>query len=141
MSKTTVRIKILAIQNDGIHLMVNAAINRKKAVLILDTGASQTVFDKARIKRFTGNEKISESDQKSTGVGGNNITSHITLVKSFRLGKLVVKNYETVLLDLSHVNEMYKQLKMPVIDGVLGSDILFNYGAVIDYPKRQMHLN
>ena len=38
-----------------------------------------------------------------------------------------IKNYQTVLLDLSHVNNSYSQIKIKPIDGVLGSDILHKY--------------
>ena len=140
MAKTSIKLKILNIENDGIHLMIHAYINAKKAVMIVDTGASKTVFDKERIKRFTGDEAITKNDKRSTGVGGNNIVSHETIVKSFRLGKLTIKNYMTVLLDLSHVNESYTMLGLPTIDGVLGSDILFSHKALIDYHKHQLNL-
>src|SRR5271155_3417129 len=126
MSNITIPIRILNIENDGIHLMIHAYINGKKAVMILDTGASRTVFDKTRIKRFTGDEAIRKNDKRSTGVGANDIVSHETMVRSFRLGKLTINNYVTVLLDLSHVNESYNMLDLPTIDGVLGSDILFS---------------
>ncbi len=140
MSKTSIKIEILTIEKAGIHLMIHAYINRKKAMMILDTGASQTVFDKSRIKRFTGNEKIKENEKRSIGVGGDDIISHETEIKSFRLGKLTIKNYMTVLLDLSHVNKSYKTLGLPAIDGVLGSDILFSHKALIDYNKCRLHL-
>src|SRR3954464_10373985 len=120
--KTSIPIKILKIENAGIHLLVTAYINRKKALLILDTGASQTVFNKSGIKKFTGRQAITKNDKKSTGVGSSDMESHETLVKSFRLGKLTIYNYKTVLLDLSHVNESYKTIGLPPIDGVLGSD-------------------
>jgi predicted aspartyl protease len=121
--------------------MIHVYINRKKATLIVDTGASRTVFDKTRIKEFTGDEEIKKNDKRSTGVGTNNIISHETTIKAFRLGKLTIKNYVTVLLDLSHVNESYKTLGLPSIDGVLGSDILFTHQAVVDYHKHELHLS
>jgi hypothetical protein len=57
------------------------------------------------------------------------------------LGKIEVKNYKTVVIDLSHVNVAYAQLKQKPIDGVLGSDILKRYKAVIDYGKRKLVLS
>ena len=141
MMKTTIPIEILNIENEGIHLMIHAYINRKKAMLIVDTGASQTVFDKTRIKHFTGSEEIRKNNKRSTGVGGNNIVSHVTMLQSFRIGKITLKDYKTILLDLSHVNESYKLIGLPVIDGVLGSDILFSHHAVIDYRRLQLRLN
>lgn len=42
---TTIPLQILPIENDGFHLMIVVKINRKNANLIIDTGASRTVFD------------------------------------------------------------------------------------------------
>src|SRR5437764_546210 len=115
MYTTTIAIKILNIENNGIHLLIEAYINRKKTIMILDTGASKTVFDKESIQRLIGDEAITQNDVKSVGVGGHHLESHQTIIKSFRLGKLTIKNYTTVLIDLSHVNEIYKQLDTPAI--------------------------
>ena len=49
-------------------------------------------------------------------------------------------NYKTILLDLSHVNNSYEQIKLKPVDGVLGSDLLLKYSAVIDYDKKILKL-
>jgi len=49
-------------------------------------------------------------------------------------------DYEAVLLDLSHVNKSYEQIGLKQIEGVLGSDILLKYNAIIDYPKKELRL-
>lgn len=140
MNKTHIAIQIVTIENDGIHLMIKAYINRKKALLIVDSGASKTVFDIDRIKRLTGKQAIRRNDKRSTGVGTDNIISHETTISSFRLGKLIITDYKTVLIDLSHVNKSYAILGLPTVDGVLGSDILYLYKGVIDYHKKILEL-
>ena len=44
------------------------------------------------------------------------------------------------MLDLSHVNQSYEQIGLKPIDGVLGSDVLLKYNAVIDYEKKILKL-
>ena len=44
---------------------------------------------------------------------------------------LEIENYHALVLDLRHVNESYKMLKLPVIHGVLGGDLLKKLKAVI----------
>ena len=69
---TNVPIEILPIEDDGFHLMLKAKINGKKANLIIDTGASRTVFDEILIKDFLPkayddfetNEKLSQMEQQ-----------------------------------------------------------------------------
>ena len=56
--KTKIILKILRIDKGGYHIAVNAKINSKIALLIVDTGASRSVFDKERIKRFLNKESF-----------------------------------------------------------------------------------
>jgi hypothetical protein len=62
--------------------------------------------------------------------------SQMTLLKKISIGDLVINDYTTVLLDLSHVNGSYQQIGLKPVEGVLGSDILLLYNAVIDYEKK-----
>ena len=137
---TRIPIKILSIDKDGFHLLASISLNGKKANVIIDTGASRTVFDKERIKKFVKTRSKKIKDKLSTGLGTNNMESHHVKINSLSIGKIKIKNYSTVLLDLSHVNNSYKQLGLNMIDGVLGSDILFTYKAAIDYHKSSLKL-
>ncbi|HEY6163110.1 MAG TPA: aspartyl protease family protein [Bacteroidia bacterium] len=136
----TIPLKKLAIESDGYHLMAIIIINRKKAKVIVDTGASRTVFDKERIKHFVKAKSTVIKDKLSTGLGTNSMKSHQLLIRSLQLGKIKVKDYPTVLLDLSHVNHSYTQLGMDAVDGVLGSDLMHRFNAVIDFKKNEMKL-
>ena len=133
--------KILSINGEGFHLTMKLFINGKPANIIIDTGASKTVFDKSRISKFITNKIFDENEKLSTGLGTNTMKSHMTKIKKLKIGTIEILNYETVLLDLSHVNESYKQVGLKPIEGVLGSDILVEYNAVIDYEKKLFESN
>jgi hypothetical protein len=62
------------------------------------------------------------------------------VLRELRLGPLVVSEIDVVLLDMSHVNESYLRLGLPALDGVLGSDLLHRYNAVIDYESAVLRL-
>lgn len=130
----------LTIEGDGTHILINVKINGKKANMIVDTGASRTVFDINRISIFTKKKKFGKNQQLSTGLGTNTMQSHNTILKKFQIGKLKIENFEAILLDLKHVNESYEKIGLGAIDGVLGGEILTNYKAVIDYGKKQLKL-
>lgn len=49
---TEIPFDVLPIDNDGYHIMIKGKINDKDANFIIDTGASQTVFDKTTINDF-----------------------------------------------------------------------------------------
>jgi predicted aspartyl protease len=135
-------LEVVAIEADGFHLFVKARINRKPAKLLLDTGASKTVFDINRIREFIGKRKKSfESFEKlSTGLGTNSMESSYTALKEVSISKLKLPDFTAILLDMAHVNQSYEMLKIMPIDGVLGSDLLTEYKAVIDFEKQILML-
>ena len=66
--------------------------------------------------------------------------SQTTTLNKFRIGDVLMENFEAVLLDMSHINESYTQIGFKAIDGVLGSDIMYAYKADIDYKKMTLKL-
>lgn len=137
--KTVIPIKALKLE-DGFHLLINVRVNGKAARLLIDTGASKTVFDKGRCIQFLSADKFEKHDKLSTGLGTSSMKSHLAVISKITLGKINIKNYKTVVIDLSHVNVAYAQMDQKPIDGVLGSDILKRYKAVIDYGKKKLIL-
>jgi predicted aspartyl protease len=133
-------LKILNIADEGFHLMIKLLINGKTANVIVDTGASKTVFDKTAIEKFVKHKSFDEHDQLTSGLGTNTMTSQSTMIKKIKIGTVEIENYKTILLDLSHVNDSYSQIGLKRVDGVLGSDILLKYNAVIDYEKKILKL-
>lgn len=140
MIKTLLKVVLLSIDEDGYHLSVKAKVNGKPANLIIDTGASRTVFDLNRIGKFVKGDKLQENNKLSSGLGTNSMKSHITTLKKFQLGDLVINDYPAVFIDLSHVNVSYVNVGLEPIDGVLGSDILHAYNANINYEKLELVL-
>lgn len=133
---TTIPFRILDIAGDGFHLMIKLYINKKLANVIVDTGASKTVFDKTRIEKFVTERKFEKHESLSSGLGTNTMQSEQVSIKRIKIGDLEIENYRTILLDLSHVNQSYEQIGLKPVDGVLGSDILLKYNAIIDYERK-----
>lgn len=139
---TNIPIEILPIEDDGFHLMIKAKINGKKANLIIDTGASRTVFDEVLIKDFLPREydEFEINEKLSTGLGTNTMESSAFNLKSLKLGNLNIKNYLAVILNLTNINESYTKLHLPLIHGVIGGDLLQKYKAVIYYKEKKLKL-
>jgi hypothetical protein len=136
-------IHLTNIEDDGFHLQISVVINDITANMLIDTGASRSVFDLNRISRFfSGSEpELEENEQLSTGLGTREMQSQALFLKELKIGELVIRKYPAVVLDMSHVNQSYDDLGLEPIDGVLGSDILMKYGAVIDYKKMMLRIN
>ena len=144
MKKTSeiIPLELINIDNDGYHLMINVKIGRKKVRMLVDTGASKTVFDETRLKSILGpdNDKFETSEHLSTGLGTNKMESQTSVLKSIKIGNSRIKNLEVVILDLSHVNVSYQLIGEKAIDGVLGSDLLSNFEAVIYYKNPRIKI-
>jgi predicted aspartyl protease len=133
-------IELVPIEQDGFHIFIKARINGKLARFLVDTGASRTVVDKARIMRFIPHEEaeFEKLESFSAGLGTNTMESHTIVLKSLSFGRLVIKDYQTAALDLSHVNQSYGMIRMKKIDGVIGGDLLHRLRAVIDYKMEEV---
>ena len=136
----TLKIELVPIEQDGVHIFIRARINGKPARFLVDTGASRTVLDQKRVLRFLKAEeaKFEKLEAASAGLGTSTMESHTIVLRSLSFSRLVLKDYKTAVLDLNHVNQSYSVLKMKKIDGVIGGDLLHRLGAVIDYGKEEI---
>ncbi len=130
----------VAIEADGVHIILCAKINQKSCRLLIDTGASRTVFDKTRITKFVDELEMHENEQLSTGLGTNDMKSHIITLESLEIGQLYITDYLSIIIDMVHINQSFKTFGLKPIDGVLGGDILREYKAEIDYRKQELRL-
>lgn len=140
--RTTYKIKLYKkeMSDTGFHFFIKAKINNKRCWLLLDTGASNSVFDVCAAKKF--NFKIqSPSELSAIGVGNSNLSHNLSHLKKLKLGKLILKKINVVLIDLSVPNQHYKLLKTPKIHGIIGADILVKYNANINLKKNILFLN
>jgi hypothetical protein len=140
--RTTLPLEIISIEDDGYHVITKGKINGKEARLLIDTGASRTVFDIEKIVTFPdiSPDNFNLMDKRSSGLGTNSMESFTIILNKFSLGKLKLKEYESVLISMTHVNQSYEMLNLPPIDGVIGGDILSKYKAILDYGKKELIL-
>jgi len=135
MNSVTVPLELINLNNDGFHLLVEVFVFNQIFNLVLDTGASKTVFDKTTVEKYTNVEDLLISDQLSTGLGTNSMQSYGIKLDKIKLGGLIIEDFEAAVLDLSIISAAYQNLNLPPIIGVLGGDILQKYDAVINYKK------
>jgi len=129
--KHTHKLKKLQIEDVGIHLLARVKVNGVMANMVIDTGASRTVFDLEKMKAF--DLDIEKTDYLSSGIGTNSLESVITVIEKFQIGRLKIKDFPVVLIDLQHVNTSYEMLKLPPVIGIIGGDLLNTYNANINY--------
>lgn len=138
--KINIPLHIIDMQGDGYHLLVEVKIGRTRYKVVLDTGASKTVFDQTMLTKANADIVIESTDRLSAGLGTLSMASYTAILPIFRIGRLHLPNFEVAVLDLSTINQAYAQLNHPEVLGVLGGDILMQYDAVIDYGKTKLRL-
>lgn len=138
--KINIPLQVIDMQGDGYHLLIDVKIVRKKHKVVLDTGASKTVFDQ-NILLQTGDIDLQSTNRLSAGLGTLSMESFTAIIPELKLGRLRLPHFEVAVLDLSTINQAYAQLDHPQVLGVLGGDILMQYNAIINYGKKTLSLN
>jgi len=138
--KTVIPIDIVALGDENsYHLFISGVINDRPCNLLIDTGASHTIFDVMQIPEIP-KDKISGHEIQSAGIQAGELKCNLGLIKKFELGDLMREDWTVVLIDLTHVNNVYRKYTDKQVAGLIGSDFLLKYAAIIDYKKMELVL-
>jgi hypothetical protein len=141
MPKFKLPLEVIDLQGDGFHLLVEVVVFGQIFKAVLDTGASKSAFDFEIVSGLaTANQIIHIPNQHAVGLGTTTMERYVVVCPKLKLGKLIIKNYEAPVFDLSAIKYAYQQLDLPPVIGVIGGDILMNYHGVINYKKLQVTL-
>lgn len=135
-----VPIRIVEIGDGGVHIAVCGFVNGQLANILIDTGATQTVFDLNRTYLFSNQQTIHNPDRQVNGVGGQELQVASFSIAQFILGDLVLHHFSVDAVSLQHVNSVNNALRVSPIDLVLGGDFLRKYQAVIHYEDAKLWL-
>ena len=138
--KITIPIDIVTLGEDNsFHLFVEGSINGQSFDLLIDTGASHTIFDASLIPEASA-DVIEAHEIQSAGIHAGELKTGIGHIKKFKLGKLKYVDWTVVLIDLTHVNDLYGKFTDKRVAGLIGSDFLLKHKSIIDYKKRKLML-
>lgn len=141
MQKTTrVPVTIENIDGDGYHIFTTLEIEKIPFRALIDTGASKTVVSNTAMVQLKEASVLAQPATMAKGLGSQELTTGILLLKSIRLGKIKIESMLVGQLDLSHITLAYNGLGIQPFDVILGGDLLFQYQAVINYEKMWMKL-
>lgn len=138
MRTITVPLTLINLQDDGFHLLVEIVVFGQKRFAVVDTGASRSVFDKVFLMDHLPELQHSDETQATTL-----FTTSITIqavIPKLKIGKLIIKEYNAIALDLQSVNQTYEYLGHPPIIGILGSDVFYQYQATVNFKKLKLYL-
>ena len=117
---------------------INANVNRRKALLLVDTGAAITLIDR-EVSRDAGVD-FRRTDYVVGGAGGGRQRIAVGTVKNFNLNGLKVRQAQIAISDISSLGMQLSEKGKPPLDGYLGADFLRQKSAVIDCAGLKLYL-
>ena len=120
------------------HLICQARINGVKAVLLIDTGASNSCIALSKKENFKIREKGDPFE--ASGAGKDKVKAILGKECDLILGRHKVEKQSFVLLDMQHINATLVNENASPIDGILGADFLEKNNALINYRDKSLSL-
>lgn len=120
------------------HFELGAEVNGQAARLILDTGASHTVFATSSAERL--GLQMTALATRAHGVGASDYAAASTTITELRIGTVQLREVAVRTFDLAHVNRALEARGAAPVDGALGGDILRPSEAIIDYARATLYL-
>ena len=117
---------------------ISASVNRRRALLLVDTGAAITLLDRA-VSRDAGVD-FHRTDFVVGGAGGGRQKIAVGTVKNFNLNGLKVRQAQIAISDISSLGTQLSEKGKPPLDGYLGADFLRQKSALIDCAGLKLYL-
>ena len=121
------------------HIIIDAKVNNVNGKFLIDTGASNSCIDLNKSNKFkltfeTSNEQASSATDeiKETFFSKKNLLS---------LGEWFNVDFYIILFDMKLIINAIKEKDKIEIDGIIGSDILIKFGALVDYKEKNINFN
>ncbi|HWM24485.1 MAG TPA: aspartyl protease family protein [Chthoniobacterales bacterium] len=125
-------------ESEGFNLYVNGSVNGKAARLMVDTGAFATLLHSPFLRRMN----IPSRQTKFRSVGVNLAQSRVRLATISRLsiGSMDMRSNNVAAINLAGlIHEGLLEGSPPVV-GLLGSEMLQRYNAIIDFGTHSLYL-
>lgn len=130
-------IKILQLEKNDYHTLLNGSVAGRKVRVILDTGASHSCIDRQFISEMFPELALEVSEGVNAGIGGTGFEVMVADLPDVRIGRFHMKMFpNTAVIDFTHINRAYQSLNRKPIQMILGNDFCVHHKAVIDYDRK-----
>jgi hypothetical protein len=134
--KYSINLELIELEKENYHIMVESRFSdNTTGYWIVDTGASKTVFD-AGLEQYYMLVDDPLSKIESMGIGDSKVETSSGSIESILFGEVPFSQFNVALIDLSAINAMYQKCADKTISGLIGSDFLVKYNALIDFKKK-----
>ena len=133
----TLPIELIELEKNNYHLILKGYFSDEVEMYwIIDTGASKTVVNCLLTDYVEEVENSDEVEFQSAGIQEGMMDTKVGKLSIVHFGKFCLENQPVALIDLSHVNRIYRRYCDREIAGLLGSDVLNQFGCIINFGKK-----
>ena len=118
------------------HLTVTFSVNGKACVFLVDTGGGATLIDVEKKDKY-GLEAFNTRDY-AAGIGS--VSRLVRTSANLKINEVEFRSDSLFLMDISYLNAEFKKYHSRQVDGILGTDFLDRYHAIIDYQNARIYL-
>lgn len=120
------------------HFIAHGELNNTPVDILVDSGATTTVVDQSFVSRI--NATTRESSIRAVGLGGSQGYLEIADFSDFSLGEQALEASEMKVMNLEHINRVYRSNDVGTLSAIIGSDYLKAHNAIIDYENNLLWL-
>jgi predicted aspartyl protease len=124
-------------ENTTKHFEVEAVLNGESLLLIVDTGASHTLFSRDRLQAL--GLDLEETRIEFSGIGKKQ-RLYSTEVDDLLIGGASTGPISILAADLGHFREMLRDSGSRAADGLLGADFLARWSAILEVKHSRLYL-
>ena len=120
------------------HIHIECKINNKKGNFIVDTGASNSCINYLSASKF--NIKFKKSKEIASSATNKINETYYSESNILEIGGCMKNDFDLILFDMTFINDSLKKKGVSEHDGIIGSDILNELDACINYKKKEISL-
>ena len=120
------------------HILIQCEVNHVLGIFIVDTGASNSCINHFSASKFEIEFKASNEKASSATDEINEIFSSNNNI--LKIGNFQKNDFDLVLFDMTFINNSLQEKGVSPVDGIIGSDILNELNACVNYKKKEINL-
>ncbi len=120
------------------HIQIECKVNYVSGVFLVDTGASNSCIDYLSASKF--NLKLKKSNEIASSATNQISETYYSKNNILKIGDFQKNDFNFMLFDMTHINDSLKEKEISELDGIIGSDILNQFNACINYKKKEITL-
>ncbi|MDA3911922.1 MAG: hypothetical protein PF448_11270 [Bacteroidales bacterium] len=139
---TIIPLKKISLPPNGLHLWLSLSAPDlpSGSGVIIDTGASQTVFDPDIMGNYLSDIRENTETDFASGVNAMIEKTEFGYINEPIIGAQKCKDLSVGIMSLEHIRSIYSEFFGLNLCGLIGSDFLQKYSAKIDYKLSNLTL-